>query len=572
MTENFLTPFEIDNNYTPTYFEVIDYYKKLANKYGLISVQPFGETDSGFPLHEIVVSTTTNENPSSARKAGKAIFLLNNGIHPGEPCGIDASMIFVRNLVADPSMSFLLENITFVIIPFYNIGGGLNRGAFSRANQVGPKEYGFRGNAKNLDLNRDFVKCDSKNAQSFNKLFNKWNPDIFIDTHTSNGADYTYTMTLINTQKDKLGGSLGKYMDEKLLPDLYKNMEDNNWEMIPYVYARKGIPDNGILGFLDNPRYSSGFAAMHNTFSFMPEAHMLKPYKDRVWSTYAFIKCAAEHLSKHNAEIINLRISAVESQKTQEYFTIDYTLDETKIDKLNFKGYKAKYKPSLITGSDRLYYDQNEPFTKEIDFYRHYKPKTEIQRPLGYIIPQAYSEVIDRLKWNGVEVEVLKNDTAYTVEMYKIINYETAKSPYESHFPHANVSLEKKTLTKLFRKGDFLILANQNKNRYIIETLEPQAPDSYFVWNFFDGILNQKEYYSAYVFEDLAFELLEKNSDLKKIFETKKVVKPDFASNPKAQLDFIYKNSPYFEDTVNLYPVARWIRSTLKNDIESKGE
>ena len=101
-----------------------------------------------------------------------------------------------------------------VIIPVYNVGGALNRGSYSRANQNGPEAYGFRGNARNLDLNRDFIKCDSRNARSFNRLFNQWKPDVFVDTHTSNGADYQYVMTLISTQKDRLGGALGEFLTQ----------------------------------------------------------------------------------------------------------------------------------------------------------------------------------------------------------------------------------------------------------------------------------------------------------------------------------------------------------------------
>ena len=55
-----------------------------------------------------------------------------------------------------------------------------------------------------------------------------------------------------------------------------------------------------------------------------------------------------------------------------------------------------------------------------------------------------------------------------------------------------------------FQKGDWYIPMNQVANRFLIETLEPQAEDSYFAWNYFDAILGQKEGYSAYAFEDIA--------------------------------------------------------------------
>ena len=245
-----ITQFEKDNNVTATYLEAIDFYKQLADKNSSIQVNEFGMTDSGFPLHEVIITNDGVFDPEVIRENGKAILFVNNAIHPGEPCGVDASMMLTRDLFEESSMKNLLKNTVVVVIPIYNISGSLNRGSFSRANQNGPKAYGFRGNAQNLDLNRDFIKGDTENAQSFNKLFVKWDPDVLIDNHTSNGADYQYVITLIPTQKDKMETVLSSYMQSNLLPDLYSKMKNGRYEMTPYVYARN-TPDDGIAGFLD---------------------------------------------------------------------------------------------------------------------------------------------------------------------------------------------------------------------------------------------------------------------------------------------------------------------------------
>ena len=199
---DFTTIFENDNNATATYHEAIDYYKRLAASSDLISIAETGMTDSGFPLHEIVLARGNDFDSESSRASGKVIMMVNNAIHPGESCGVDASMMMARDIVTKNQN--ILDHMTIIIIPIYNIGGSLNRNSTTRANQNGPKAYGFRGNAKNLDLNRDFIKTDSENGKTFNHIFTKWNPDILIDNHTSNGADYQYVMTLIPTQKDKM--------------------------------------------------------------------------------------------------------------------------------------------------------------------------------------------------------------------------------------------------------------------------------------------------------------------------------------------------------------------------------
>lgn len=549
------TPFEKDNNYSATYFEVIDFYEKLAKLHPWVQLQEVGETDSGYPLHLVVISKSKNFDPAKVKGNGKRVLFVNNAIHPGEPCGVDASMMLMRDLVKNKGNSQLLEDVVVVTVPFYNISGGLNRGSFSRANQDGPKEHGFRGNIQNLDLNRDFIKCDSKNAKSFNQIFTKWQPDVFIDNHTSNGADYQYTLTMIATQKDKLNPVLSEYMQTELLPHLYKEMKVKKWEMTPYVFVRN-TPDEGIAGFLDLPRYSGGYAAVHNCLSFTSETHMLKPFKDRVWSTYTFMKVMIETMQKDAKRIGDLRKEAQDLDKKRTDFDLNWELDMEQKEMLLFKGYEAKYKPSEISGIDRLYYDRNAPFEKEVPFLNTYKNTLTISKPICYVIPQAYGEIIERLQWNGVEVKRLTEDLTAEMEMYYIRKYED-RAAYEGHYLHYNVEVEKKNQVQHYRKGDYVVFTNQATNQYILSTLEPQAPDSYFAWNFFDAILMQKEYFSSYVFEDLALEILKENPEIKTALEAKKKEDEAFAKSARAQLDFVYKRSVYYEKTHQLYPIGR---------------
>lgn len=173
-----LTPYEKDpqKNTTATYQEMIDYYQTLAKKYPKQSkLFTCGKTDVGKPLQLFVLSKSGEFSPEKLKKSGNAIFLINNGIHPGEPEGIDASMMLARDLLAKNALP---DNEVIAIITAYNLGGMLNRGE-SRVNQNGPATYGFRGNRRNLDLNRDFIKTDSKNSYSFQEIFNSWDPDVF---------------------------------------------------------------------------------------------------------------------------------------------------------------------------------------------------------------------------------------------------------------------------------------------------------------------------------------------------------------------------------------------------------
>jgi len=381
-------PFEQDSNRTATYQETIAFYETLSVAFPQLKLQPHGNTDAGFPLHTAVLSSEGAWQPETAKAQGKTVVFINNAIHPGEPCGVDATMILLRNWLQDPKKMELLDRLVIVVVPFYNIGGGLNRGAHSRANQNGPEAHGFRGNARNLDLNRDFIKADSRNAQTFNQVFSRWQPDLFVDNHTSNGADYQYTITLIPTQSDKLDPNLASYLDQQLLPGLYEDMKADGWEMTPYVYARS-TPDEGIAAFLDLPRYSTGYAALHNAIGFMPETHMLKPFKDSVMSTYPFMDNVLTTAWKDHETIQAARSKAITNSIQKDSFALNWTLDQNRQVQQTFKGYAAQYKPSAVSGLERLYYDRSAPYTKEIPYFKFYNTSSTVKKPRPYLIPQS---------------------------------------------------------------------------------------------------------------------------------------------------------------------------------------
>lgn len=544
---------DAEKNTTATYEELIAFYERLDQEYAEAKLMEIGKTDIGKPLHLFVLSKSGDFDPQTLKAQHKAVLLVNNGIHPGEPEGIDAGMMFARDLLAS---SGLPEDVVVAMIPVYNVAGMLNRGV-SRVNQNGPKAYGFRGSAQNYDLNRDFIKTDTRNAELFQLIFNTWDPDVFFDTHASNGADYQYAMTLIATQKDKLASPLSDLMQRKFTAKMYQDMEDQGIPMIPYVDTKGETPESGLVDFLETPRYSTGYAAVHHTMGYMPETHMWKPYADRVKGTLTLLRSLMEAIVDNREELLRSRILAKRQSITQEEFVLTWKLDETKVDTIPFFGYASGHKPSTVTGYQRLFYDRSAPKTMNIPYYNTYVADIVVQKPKAYIIPQSYEKVIDLLKLNGVKIRTVEQDTVMLVEMYYINDYKTASRPYEGHYLHQNVVLEAREMEVVFHCGDVIVEMNQPHNRYVVETLEPQSPDSFFCWNFFDAILSQKEYFSDYIFEDFAAELLAKDDDLKRAFEEAKAKDTTLSSDGRAQLDWIYKRSPYYEKTHLRYPIGR---------------
>ncbi|THU32040.1 hypothetical protein FAM09_28060 [Niastella caeni] len=543
---------------TPTYSEIISWWKMMDDRFATIKMQSMGPTDAGFPLHLVLVSNDGDFDMASLHRKNKRIILINNGIHPGEPDGIDASMLLVRDIAVRKTK--LPDNVVLAIIPVYNIGGCLNRSAWYRADQNGPDQFGSRGNSQNLDLNRDFIKCDSKEARSFAAIFHQCDPDVFIDNHVSNGADYQHIMTLLATQYNKLGGIMGDYLHQEFEPGLYILMKKKGYDLVPYVDFAGNTPDAGLTAYFDGPRYSSGYATLWHSFAFVPETHMLKPYDQRVKATYAFMQTAIEFTAVHSAAIKQLRLEGKAAALTQTSFPVSWKLDTTRHEQVLFKGYEAGQKNSEVSGLPRLYYDRSKPYEKQLPYYNFYTPKTIIEKPVAYIIPQGWWKVIDLLKINKVQMITLPKDTSIQVEVYHIEDYKTWPRQYEMHHPNTEVKVSTSKQVMKFRKGDYYIPVTQVANRFLVTVLEPQSDDSYFAWNYFDAILGRKEGFSSYAFEDTAAQYLNGHPDIKKQLEERRASDTAFARSASAQLDFVYRNSPYFEPDYLRYPVYRVVR------------
>ncbi|MEI6817647.1 MAG: M14 family metallopeptidase [Bacteroidota bacterium] len=567
-----LTPFETSKGkQTATYDECISYYKMLDSMYVEIKMLECGPTDIGKNLNLVVISSDQDFDPVSLRKKNKEIILINNGIHPGEPDGIDASMMLARDLMQKPELHKLLDNIVIIIVPIYNIDGALVRNSTSRVNQNGPESFGFRGNAENLDLNRDFIKCDSKNARSWEEIFQRWKPSFLIDNHVSDGADYQYTLTYFVTQHNKVYKDIDNPLSRKILPALKGTLEQRGIINCPYVEEYKSIPDSGIVGFYDSPRYCTGYAALFNCIGFTVETHMLKPFDKRVEATYQFMITLMEVLKPFMQYWHNNLYGSLFNSGCYPTLPSTYTLDTTKFDTIDFKGYEAKYKKSEVSGYQRLYYDRNSPYSKKIRYYNEYKVVDKTIKPFYYVIPQAWYKPIDLLKLNGTKLKRLSKDTVLKVASYYIKDYETVKRPYEGHYLHYNTKINIVEQRIQYHKGDYVITTKLplggegderwcepvDEDRYAYQTLEPEATDSYFNWNFFDAILMQKEWYSDYVFEDIAADLLKNDKTLRDSLDAAKKKDAKLANDGRAQLDWLYHHSKYYEKTHNLYPVGK---------------
>ncbi|MCJ7819761.1 MAG: hypothetical protein MUP53_01045 [Bacteroidales bacterium] len=550
-------------NHSLTYEEAIDFYTRLDKQYPNAQLKEMGMTDAGRPLHLFIISGEKTFDPAELHRKGKTIVLINNGIHPGEPEGIDASAQFALDVLTDKDgMKKLLKNTVIAIIPVYNIGGALNRSPYFRINQNGPDEKGARRNTRFLDLNRDFVKQESRDARAFAAIYTYLDPDLFLDTHTTNGSDHQFTVTLIATQPEKMFPEMKEYFRQKMLPALYEGMRTvQNNEMVPYVQYTDRGQIKAIIGFNELPYYSTGYSALFNTFGFMTETLVYKPFDKRVRSTYQFITELVKYGSENSGDILRLRAEANRRTLSAKEYVLNWEQDDTVWDMITFRGYMYEDTTAPISGRKTGFYNHEKPYVDTIKYFNYFKPAVTVIAPDAYIVPFAWENVIDRLKANGVNMWQLEKDTVLLVESYYIEKSEPAKRATQGHYFNSNTVVRSVTQKMDYFKGDYVIPVNQRANNYIVYMLEPQSEAGFFAWNFFDSSLEGQDWYSVWGFESHLKELLDNDQALKAAFEKAKAEDARVASDPVAQLQWLYQNTPAYEleKRTNLYPVGRLI-------------
>lgn len=546
-----------DGNKTPTYPELIQIYKKWDTDHQEIELYQMGGSDTEYPIYMVVLNGAGDSLKTLQKAKDKTTILINNAIHAGEPDGVNACLLWIEEWIQKGKKTKDLPVIA--IIPAYNLGGMMNRSSSSRANQDGPEEYGFRGNAQNLDLNRDFIKMDSKNMFTFAKIYQALDPDVFVDTHVSNGADYQYTLTLIHSMKERVAPGMRNLIQQKYIPYLTETLKKKGWDWSPYVETKGETPESGIETFNDLPRYAQGYGTLFNALSITVETHMLKPFPQRVQATKDYLDFLFHwsHSASQGIEEARKQAFLKDRNQISEYFKFNYQLTDKK-DSILFKGYDFGYKPSEISGKDRLFYDRSKPYTKYIPYYQTYQSYDSVQIPKGYIVSVEAEGIIERLKANQVEYMELNKSSSHKVHTIRITDFKSGTKPYEGHYLHREVkSREEEELVDI-PEGSIWIPCNQDKLNFIMTVLEPRCEDSYFAWNMMDSYIQEKEYFSAYVFEDEAAEIMKNNPELAQRFSDKKKNDPEFAKNADAQLFFVYQNSPNFEKrTFNKLPILK---------------
>ena len=562
-----------DYKQTWRYDETVAYAKKLDLASPLIKYVTYGKSGEGRDMPLLIAASGMAFTPELARKQGKAIVLIQAGIHAGEIDGKDAGLALFRDIAITKTRKDLLNEVVIVFAPIYNVDGHENFNAFLRINQNGPEEMGFRANATNLNLNRDYMKADAPETRAWLTLWNKWKPDLFIDCHVTDGADFQYNLTYEYAHFQEVSPTIKAWMDEHFDGNVVPQVEKEGNLMTHYVEFAGREVTSGVATFIATPRFATGYTPLRNRAGLLIETHVYKPYKSRVRGTYDILRYTVEEVARSKSSLFVANVTAdtqtVERGKTYDdrrLFPLKLGVTD-KATQINFKGTEYKLEDSAISNTKRIVYG-TAPLNITIPKFDEGQVTASVAPPLAYIIPPQYKDVIDVLAAHGLRFDRLKNPLTMEVESYKLSEPKWSPTSFENRITLTAKQMPYKE-TRTYLAGSIIVPLDQEAAAVAIHLLEPNGPDSFVYWGFFNSIFEQKEFGEAYILEKLAREMLAKDPKLQEEFD-RNLLEPAFARSPQARLRFFYERSPYFlSQKVGIYPVGRILKDVPIQETET---
>lgn len=548
-----------DYRTTATYDEAIEYCRRLDDASDWVQMTSFGVTPQGRDMKLLVVSQEGAFTPEAARRTGKTILMIQNGIHSGEIDGKDATLALLRDIVITKERASLLDSVIIVIIPILNIDGHENRVRYTRPNQDGPDNAGFRATSQRLNLNRDYLKADSPEMKYWVLLWRQWMPHFFIDDHVTDGHDWQYVVTYSAPWQPNSDTAVRTWVKHFFDSSFTRAVRGAGYPVFPYAsYVDERQIEKGVNIWVDSPRFSTGYVALWNRPGLLVEMHSLKDYKTRVLANYTALVAVLDILNARGRAL--QQATALADRKTAggeigPYpLTFERTGDSMMVE---IATYESRWDSSAITGGWYPGWDHNRPITVRMPYFNVHKPRVTVVPPRAYFIPREWTEQIDLLRLHGVEFDTLVRELTAPVERYYLDSAQWETAPFESHLRVKYKTIRVDT-TMSFPVGTAVVDMLQPAAKVIMQALEPQAVDCLVSWGMWNAIFERKEYIDDYMVEPLADSLLEHDAALRAEYEARLASDTAFAGSVTRKREFFYKNSSYYEHDHNWYPVTRF--------------
>jgi murein tripeptide amidase MpaA len=542
------------------YADTIAFAQKLDKATDKISYKSFGVSGENRDLPLLIAANNKTFTPEAARKKGKAVILIQAGIHSGEIDGKDAGYALLRDIAITKTRADLLKDAVLLFVPIYNVDGHELASPYNRINQNGPDETGWRATSAGLNLNRDYMKADAPETRAFLRLWNEWKPDFFFDLHVTDGADFQYNVTYEYAHFSEVSPFIKNWMDEYFDGKIVREVEAEGNLLTHYLEFGGREVTSGIYTFIAAPRFATGYAALRNRPGLLIETHSLKPYKSRVRGTYDVLWKTIEEINRSKMSLFEANRKADEETvfrgKTfdaSRNFPLRLELTD-KNEPFQLKAVEYKLEDSQISGGKKIVYG-TKPLEITVKKFDDAKISAGVAPPLYYIVPPQWTKAVEVLEAHGIQFERTTKPLTIEVESYRLTEPKWAANSFEGRLPLNYKAVSTKE-TRTFPINSVLIPLKQETANVLIHLLEPNSADSLAAWGFFNAIFEQKEYFSDFVMEKIAAEMLAKDAVLKREFE-EKLKDEKFAKSPRARLNFFYERSPYSDKRIGVYPVGR---------------
>jgi hypothetical protein len=450
----------------------------------------------------------------------------------------------------------LLEGVDWYFIPVVNPDGHERRSVFSRPNQRGPEEQGWRASAQGLNLNRDFIKLDSAEIRSIVELINRIDPDLFIDMHVTDGLDYQYDVTFgFQDPLYAASPALSAWLERRYRPFVAASMQGRGHIPGPLVLALDDRrPELGLTLPAFPPRFSHAYGDLRHLATVLVENHSLKPVRQRVLGDYALLEASLEVAAKFKAELREATKADRDRRPSTCVLTWDAAAEPVR--RIPFHGVVSEFYVSPASGAQEVLWTGVPAPPADAPVYGS-RPGLTMNRPSGYWVPASEPDVIDRLARHGIETTAAVERVDAIVDQIRFARVRLAARVAERRvmIEADRASLERRFAG--FPPGSVYVSTDQPLGDLVIHMLEPACPDSLFSYGFITGCLQEAEHLEGYVIAPMAEQMLNEDLELRHLFEAELETNPAFASDPVARLKWFHDRSPYKDAGYLLYPVGR---------------
>ncbi len=480
---------------TSNYNDVMTFIDQLKKSSKYLRVETIAKSVMGRDVPLLIIGNPLPKSPEQMKDDNRIVIYIQANIHAGEVEGKEALLMFARELLSDKSPD-LMKNIVFLLCPNFNPDGNEQISPSNRTYQNGPVNgVGVRHNGQFLDLNRDGMKAESPEVRGvISNVFNKWDPAVFMDCHTTNGSYHIEPVTftwMVNPNGDN---SLIRYMRDRMIPQMSETLL-RKYKVENCYYGEFDDmlkPEDGWIYDASDPRYMSNYFGLRNRLGILNENYVYADYESRVKGCYRLIYSLADYVTANKNEIKNM-LGGVDAKTVQrgmnpaatDSFAIEYKVRPAP-EKVTIKTFEA----DMITDADgrRRLQKSDRQITVTVPYFIDYYGSKNVRLPYAYLVKTHDPEIISVLKTHGILLEWLSGDSNIEVERFEISELRGSTRLNQGHYTN---TIKGKFVRESidFQAGTLVVRMAQPLANLAAYLLEPQSNDGFMTWNFFDRYL-----------------------------------------------------------------------------------